>query len=675
MSKKLFSLVLTFMIVISCFAGTVQTQAANINPGSWAAVDGLGRTVVSHADVGDKDNEKFVGIFYWTWHLSQSSGKKAYNVTEIINQYPEARNDWNHEAWKNTSSGTPYFWDEPLFGYYVNSDRYVVRKHAEMLADADVDVVIFDCTNGTFTWREGYTVLFEVFAEARAQGVDTPQVAFMLNFAPNEESKTELKLLYSDIYSKGKYQDLWFMWEGKPLVMAHPECLNLENKKEAEIAEFFTFRKNEPSYFVSDRTIDQNYWGWCSVYPQAKYGVREDGSVEQMTVNVAQNASEHGLVAMNDYRGGVYGRGYAKDDYSYSYTYKNETVTINKDTENAYFYGLNFQQQWDYALEVDPDFIFITGWNEWIAGRHQEWQSTTNAFPDQYNAEFSRDIEPSKGILKDYFYYQLVSNVRKYKGVDAPDLATEDKNVNKTININSSDDQWADVLLSFDHYTGSTIERDSKGWGTNKYESNTMRNDIVTTKVAYDNEYVYFMVETLEELTPSTDPAWMRLLIDTDHTGITPNWEGFEYIINRVSPNGFDASVEKSTGGWNFESVGTAKFSVQGKRLQIAVPREALGMTDTSKAPEFNFKWADNTRADNTTEDSGDILDFYQYGDVAPGGRFMFQFTGAIAKTVIDDTPEEPTSEGCTGCSGGNASAMIQVLFVAACALIIKKKK
>ena len=53
----------------------------------------------------------------------------------------------------------------------------------------------------------------------------------------------------------------------------------------------------------------------------------------------------------------------------------------------------------------------------------------------------------------------------------------------------------------------------------------------------------------------------------------------------------------------------------------------------------------------------------------------MFQFTDAIAKTVVDDTPEEPTSEGCTGCSGSNASAMIQVLFVAACALIIKKKK
>ena len=672
MSKKLFLFVLALMILISCFAA-MPLNAANINPGSWAAVDGLGRTVASHADVGDKDQNKFVGIFYWTWHLSQSSGKKAHNVTQIINQYPEARNDWNHSAWQNTSSGTPYFWDEPMFGYYVNSDKYVVRKHAEMLADADVDVVIFDCTNGTFTWPEGYNVLFEVFAKAREEGVDTPQIAFMLNFAANSNSRTELKLLYGQIYSKEKYKDLWFYWEGKPLIMAHKECLDLSVKREQDIYNFFTFKKNEPSYFVADQSIDQQKWGWCSVYPQAKYGVREDGSVEQMTVNVAQNASEHGLVAMNDYRGGVYGRGYAKGDYSYSYKYKNELVTIDKNTKDAYLYGLNFQQQWDYALSVDPDFIFITGWNEWIAGRHDEWQSTTNAFPDQYNAEFSRDIEPSAGILKDYFYYQMVSNIRRYKGVDAPNLATEDKNVNKTIDINSGSDQWSDVLLSFDHYTGSTIERDSKGWGNIKYKSNTMRNDIVTSKVAFDNNNIYFMVETLNDLSPSSDPAWMRLFIDTDTTGVSPNWEGFEYIINRTSPNGTDAVIEKSTGGWNFEQVGTAKISVNGKRLQIAVPRSALGFDKPNKAPEFNFKWADNTRKDGTADDSGDILDFYQYGDVAPGGRFTFQFTGSVAKNLVESDPQGSSGEK-SGCFGGS-KAISSLALAFACVLLIKKKK
>lgn len=667
MCKKLFLLFLSAIMLLSCYLGGYSVSAANINPGSWAAVDGLGRTVAGYEEVGDKDEDKFVGMFYWTWHLSQSSGKKAYNVTEIINQYPEARNDWNHRAWLNTSSGTPYFWDEPLFGYYVNSDKYVVRKHAEMLADAGVDVIIFDCTNGTFTWPEGYNVIFKVFSEAKAEGVDVPQVAFMLNFAPNDDSRTELKMLYGQIYSKGKYQDLWFYWDDKPLIMAHKNCLDLSNNKDKEISEFFTFRQNEPTYFAKDTNISQKVWGWCSVYPQTKYGVREDGSVEQMTVNVAQNASEHGLVAMNDYRGGVFGRGYAKGDYSYTFKYKNEDVVIDKNTDNAYFYGLNFQQQWDYALQVDPDFIFITGWNEWIAGRHSEWQGTKNAFPDQYNAEFSRDIEPSRGILKDYYYYQLVSNVRKFKGVDSPSLATDDKNVNKSIDINSADDQWADVLLSYDHYIGSTKERNSVGWGSKKYVSNTMRNDIVTSKVAYDAENIYFMVETLNDLSDPSDPAWMRLLIDTDTTGISPNWEGFEYIINRASPNGNEAVIERSTDGWNFEQCGIAKLSVNGKRLQIAVPRATLGL---EKTLDFNFKWADNTRADDATDDSGDIMDFYQYGDVAPGGRFTFRFTGATAQTGDNSKPAEKK-----GCGGSIGAVSTHIIVALAFAIIVKKKK
>ena len=367
MTKRKNVLVLSVILMIFCavamawvfiaytsagpvFADTVPDDTASvgetieIDPDSWAAVDDLGRTVSTYDEVGDTREGKYVGIFYWTWHYQQT-GTKAYNLTQIMEEYPEASNDWKHEAWDNTGAGTYYFWEEPLFGYYINTDEYVVRKHAELLADAGVDVVIFDCTNGTNMWPLGYKTVFEIFAQAREDGVDTPQVAFMLNFAGQYDTKVQLKALYRDIYEKGEYKDLWFMWEGKPFVMADPACLDLTKETDAAVAEFFSFRKNDPSYFSEDTTIDQEIWGWCSVYPQTRYGVREDGSVEQMTVSVAQNASEYGLVAMNDPRGGVFGRAYAKDDYSYTYTYKNEAITINTDTENAYYYGLNFQQQ------------------------------------------------------------------------------------------------------------------------------------------------------------------------------------------------------------------------------------------------------------------------------------------------------------------------------------------
>ena len=77
--------------------------------------------------------------------------------------------------------------------------------------------------------------------------------------------------------------------------------------------------------------------------------------------------------------------------------------------------------------------------------------------------------------------------------------------------------------------------------------------------------------------------------------------------------------VEKSTGDWNFEKTGTAKYKTEKNVMSLEIPRSALGLK-TKKEVNFNFKLSDNMQVD------GDILDFYKNGDVAPGGRFMFVF-------------------------------------------------
>ncbi len=687
---KLRKTILLFILMVmmcttflSTTPGNAQVQTTDVSnkirPGTWAAVDGLGRTVSSAAQVGTVKQDKTVGVFYWIWHNYWGNDYPARNITQIMSKNPETRNDFEHSAWEGTADWTPYFWDQPLLGYYRTTDKYVLRKHAEMLADADVDVIIFDCSNGTRTFGEGYQAVFKVFQEAKEAGVDVPQIAFLLNFFNQEEGKTQITQLYKQIYNKDKYKDLWFLWEGKPLIMAQQEMLNTNVAEEKAIHDFFTFRYNVPTYFDKDYSYDKKAWGWCSVYPQTKFGVRKDGSVEQLCVSAAQNARQGQLVAMNDYRGGVQGRGYAKGDYSYQYTYQNNTITVNKNTKDAYIYGLNFQQQWDYALEVNPDFIFVTGWNEYVVSRLSEWMNTPNGFSDNFDAEYSRDIEPSAGVLKDHFYYQLVENIRRYKGADVQEAASVANNAYKTIDITDSQDSWADVTLVYNHYTGSTIERNCVGYKGTVYKSNTMRNDIVQSKVAYDENNIYFMVETKDNLSAFTDPAWMRLLIDTDPTGVTANWEGFEYILNRVSPSGNQAILEKSTGGWNFEQVGTVSFAVKGKRLQVAIPKTLLGFTGTD-AVQFNFKWADNTRKDGATQDSGDILDFYQYGDVAPGGRFMFTFTSTEVelpeatptKTPVQSQTQAPTAGADQGGSqGGNQGGNNMWLWVAVVVVVV----
>ena len=584
-----------------------------INPDTWTAVDGLGRTLPTYEEAGEKKQEKFVGLFYWTWHYHHSQNRPARNITQMLLKAPDAVRDFDNPVWTDTEDGCPHYWNEPLFGYYTNLDEYVVRKHAELIADAGVDVIIFDCTNGTQIWEEAYEVLFRIFEEARSEGVNVPQIAFMLPFSSSEDANISLHNLYNNIYSKGRYEDLWFFWDGKPLIMAHSDALDSEKEDEKEILDFFTFRRNEPTYFASDSYLSEETWGWCSANPQTKFGKTLFDGVEQMCVSVAQNAADGQLVAMNS-GGNVQGRSYTEGEYSYTYKKGDELVTVDSTTEASLLYGLNFQQQWDYAIECDPEFIFVTGWNEWLAGRWSEWGGTENAFPDQFSDEYSRDIEPAKGILKDHYYYQLVANIRRFKGMSS---AENIETVNTTIDIFGNDSQWNSVTNEYKHYINSTRARNADSWQDVHYESDTMRNDFKTVKVTYDKENVYFRIETVNDITSYKDNAWMRLFIDTDSTGKSDNWEGFEYVINRENATENQVIIEKSTGGWNFEETGKGEYNINKNVMYLQIPRQALGLQNEVS---FNFKLSDNMQTD------GDILDFYLSGDVAPGGRFMFMF-------------------------------------------------
>ena len=150
----------------SIFGGTnknVQEESL-IRPETWAAVDGLGRTLPSAGEVRDKNDQKFVAMFYWTWHTKHANNLKAKNVTEILKEHPEIAHDFDSPLWESESfysNGRPFYWGEPVWGYYSDRDEYVIRKNAELLADAGVDVIIFDATNGTLTWDEDCLKLFE----------------------------------------------------------------------------------------------------------------------------------------------------------------------------------------------------------------------------------------------------------------------------------------------------------------------------------------------------------------------------------------------------------------------------------------------------------------------------------------------------------------------------------
>ena len=594
-------------------------NAANNRPGTvsdqWSLTDALGRQSSGYETAGERKDDRFVAMFYWTWHQGddKNGGKEntsveVKNITEVLREHPEAINEYNHPAWgENGKRPSVFYWDEPVFGYYQTTDPWVLRKHAEMLADAGVDCVFFDCTNGTFLWESSLNQLLKTWTQAQKDGVNVPKIAFMLPFGPGDYSNTSLRNLYEKLYSKGDYKNLWFYWKGKPLIMAYPDALE-STGTDKKIREFFTFRPGQPDY-VCGPEPGSDQWGWLEVYPT--HGFRPDpvtGRAEQCVVGIAQNAralSGGHCCAFN-----------LPDTYGRSYS----GINGFDKRPDAYLYGANFQEQWDRAInEICPEMVFVTGWNEWTSGmwtKAHGW-SDPLSFVDQFDRDHSRDIEPTRGWgdKGDVYYQQLVDNVRRFKGMDSPAPASAPKSIRL-----GKKGEWNGVTPEYKAYRGNTFHRDHAGRYNRYYTDASGRNDIVGAKVAHDSDNLYFRVETASTLTPSSDPNWMMLFIDIDRDKTT-GWNGYDYIINRTSPSADCVYVEKCTSdAWDWTPAGTGRYAVSGNVLELEIPKSILGAGDM---PDFEFKWNDNMQK------PGDIMDFYISGDTAPGGRFNYVYTSS----------------------------------------------
>ena len=468
----------------------------------------------------------------------------------------------------------------------------------------------------------------------------------MLPFGGGADTNTQVRDLYMDFYRKGDYHKLWFYWEGKPVLMGRQNAITTTDNVGKEISNFFTFRGGQSAYVVNKTNYGE--WGWLSTYPQAVYYANRNDHkaklVEQITVGVAMNHN-YKLGQLSAMSGNfVMGR---------SYTHDNQT-RYETEGKEASKWGYNFAEQFKFALETDPKMIFITGWNEWAMARIDGWPSgweseVPNAFCDQFNDEFSRDLEPTKGALKDHYYYQMVNFVRQYKGVrpiPAPTLQT-------TIDITKDNTQWNEVGPYYAAYIGNTGDREGEGWGNLRYHEYSGRNDIIGARVARDADNLYFYVECNEDITPYTDPLWMVLYIDSDQQN--QGWETFDYVLNKTSPTADKATLEKFTGnGYETEKIGEVEYTVSGKYMQVKVPKSMLNISGYDFT--VNFAWTDNVhdeadageRGDaeyKYTQFSGDIMDFYISGDVAPAGRFKFSYISTAENATGESTETQPETQ------------------------------
>lgn len=598
---------------------------------TWVAHDGLGRLMPTSNEVGNTktDKERTVGIFYVTWHTRDNHYGHPYasDVTRILAADDSARFDADRPIWKDKR--LMLHWGEPEYGYFLSQDEYVCRHDLSMLADAGVDVLIMDVTNAVHYWDE-WEVLFSTMQAMKKEGNKVPQMCF---WAFNGNAYDVVQKLYDRYYATRRYEDLWFYWEGKPLLLynAHPQAVDSNGSApnyngmsdySDEVKSFFTLRNmwwgyNEWAGKPYVGTDDNWSFGYELNDPAVmgrtpeQLAAHHNGIAEEMAVTPAQHPiTGTGKCWRRETREPELGKG----DMPVS-TY---VPWANKMVDNPSVYGIYFQDRWDEALQVDPSFIYLNDWNEWTAGR---WpfnvpflgRDLRLIFVDQYNAEFNRTIAPAKDkAIGDNYYMQMVQNIRRYKGVRPVPVNRGVTN----FRVNGQFRKWNKVDVVYRDTRGDTFHRDEDGYGNLHYVNTSGRNDIVESRVAMGQRNVLFYVKTTDPLTACTDPHWMVLFIDADQNGTT-GWCGFDYAVNmQVKEDGVTTLMQYAEGQWKW--LADLPFAQETNMLEVSIPRDLMGWT--GQEISFDFKWSDNA----ATFD--DALSLCTDGDAAPNRRFCYRY-------------------------------------------------
>jgi len=577
---------------------------------TWVGIDRLGNALPTAREVG-APKDKYVAMFYFLsfgQNLEERAGmaprkQKVHDISKTLAAHPEAMDTPDSPPWDGPY-GETYHWGESLYGYYSPEDEYIIAKHAQMLVETGVDVMIYDTSNVYINPKTGrigayfyhtFMTIFRVFDKLRRQGRKTPQVAFLFNFW---KGPIAVRQAFKDVYSRGLYRDLWFQWEGKPLVMYDPDKLT-DSPEDQEIKEFFTFRRPMPDYFYGPQGPDQ--WAWCEIYPQhGFYSAAHPDKVEQVPVSAAQNAVlldgewTLGCMSQKDASGRYIARGRSYCNNTFPEEYRPELCA-------------NFKEQWKRAFELDPQIVFITGWNEWVVGRGPRFihYSSPNVMVDQFNTEFSRDLEPSKGPIGDIAYMECIAQCRKFKGARPVPVSAQEKSICMCCGF----DQWKDVGPEYLDEIGDIESRDHTGFGgLIHYTADYGRNDFVLLKTCRDDENVWFYAQTAKDIVDGEHS--MELLIRAGEGG----WDGFTHLISGGKLYALDADFNKT-------ELADVQVKKCGNEMMVQAPLSALGLGGDKVT--FDFKWCDNIPL-GTDEFH---LEFYTYGDTAPDGRFAYRYT------------------------------------------------
>ena len=571
-------------------------------------VDSLGRVINTAAA---KDESKSVGIFY-TAGMGFSKVDGIYDISKLLEEYGE------HLVFYEDSELSPaeaeHWWGEPLYGYYKCADSYIMKKHVELFTAAGIDYIVLDVTNG-WTYPVATTYMIEYIVELREQGWDTPQIVYYMHSLNNKT----VREVYNDMYSNPEFEEAWYKKDGKPVIIAYTDTE--KDKAEAatrgvtdfsssdydplsqEILDYFYFV--EPRWpndtmasligtpiYDPDKKTGYAWIEWTQPLP-----VRDTSLGSYMNVSVASHPSIPFSFSIT----------HGAQNWSRAYD-----PVLGMDSKNGVMEGTYFQACWDQVIEKQPDTIMLVTWNGWNVLK-LPYQGGEYMYVDTVTLEYSLSIEMARGAYEDNYYMQSAENIRNYKFTgEAP--AREPQ----TIDINGSYAQWYITEGVYRQIGQDAYRRMSSSVdGSITYRTTLPENNIQEIRVAHDDNNIYFMLRTEEDISAREDGnlSWMNLFIGAGEPALE-GWEGYEYVLNR---SGSDTATDivKLNADFTGEVVGQAEMKIDGNRMFISVPRNLIGMENET---QFYFKAADSVAVPD------DIMEYYVSGSVMPMGRMSYEY-------------------------------------------------
>lgn len=382
-------------ILFSCFFLPSCTSCSSNS-------DGDGKKPEPEVPVDNK--EKYTCIFYFSGY--------GDGFMSDANTAPSTGDCWIMEGQepKFSGQGAINWWGKPFWAgvndngqgkikdyyrFYFNGDPNQVNEellnwHADLLADADIDIAVLDFTNAAADYPNGpYYIsatkaLCKSWQERIRKNLKTPKIVFFFN---NQAALQRIEQEFFNVYDK----DLFFNYLGKKFILCADPGFE---KRGVDDRWDITLSPAVPTEGIYGKYTTRHCWGLLADNPKVgagKYWTFKElmldplptpfyykGEAEQLCVTTACASYNSGTI-----------HGIGRDG------------------------GATFQKFMDKAKQVQPKFVFIHSWNEWNA--INQASNGAGHFIDQYIDTYSSDIEPMWGGHGFKYYDLMRRNLADYK--------------------------------------------------------------------------------------------------------------------------------------------------------------------------------------------------------------------------------------------------------------------